>query len=104
MQEVLRSLSETFDAVLVDGPPVGRGYRPGQWSRLCDGAVLVASPDQFAGGQAREAAARLRRSGATVMGAVLSPAVKAAEPESRGFRAGLAAVGAGGGDKAQEVP
>jgi len=79
MRDIIRSLSESYDVVLIDAQPVACWTQPGAMAPYCDGTILVATAEQIDSGTIGDIALRLQRFGATVVGAVVSPALDASK-------------------------
>jgi capsular exopolysaccharide synthesis family protein len=74
MRGAIRSLSRSYDVVLIDAPPVACRTQPAAMASCCDGTILVATARQIDSGAIGDAALWLQRFGATVVGVVSSPA------------------------------
>ena len=72
MATLLNNVSQNFDLVIIDGPPViGLSDAP-ILSRLVEGTLMIVSANQVTRKSARMALKRLRAAGANVVGAALS--------------------------------
>jgi polysaccharide biosynthesis transport protein len=72
MKEVLRSLSERFDYVIIDAPPMISVSDPIILSTLVDGVILVVKSGESKGESARRACQDLSAVGARVLGIALN--------------------------------
>jgi capsular exopolysaccharide synthesis family protein len=84
MRDTIRSLSESYDMVLIDAQPMDCRTQPGAMAPYCDGTILVATARQIDSGTIGDIALGLQRSGATVVGVVSSPALDS--PKAEGSR------------------
>lgn len=72
MATLLNNLSQNFDLIIIDGPPViGLSDAP-ILSRLVEGTLMIVSANQVTRKSARMALKRLRSAGGNVIGAALS--------------------------------
>src|SRR5262249_15613618 len=72
MKEVLRSLAERFDFVVIDSPPLINVSDPIILSTLVDGVILVVKSGQSEGDLVRRACQDLSAVGAKVLGVTLN--------------------------------
>jgi capsular exopolysaccharide family len=72
MKEVLRSLSERFDYVIIDAPPMISVSDPIILSTLVDGVILVVKSGESKGESVRRASQDLSSVGARVLGVALN--------------------------------
>lgn len=72
MQNVLERLSDAFDVVLVDTPPVGIVVDAVQMARWCDGALLVVGYNDVTRRELSDARHQIEHVGCPILGAVLS--------------------------------
>lgn len=85
-QAILREAADQFDMVLIDAPPVLGLADSSLLAAICENVIFVVESGKTRRSAAVEAIGRLRRSGAHVLGAILS---KSAE-ERRGYGYGYA--------------
>src|SRR5262249_35798690 len=72
MQEILASLREHYDYILIDSPPVTLLSDTMLLSTMVDGVVLVAGSQETPRSVVKEAYARLRYARAKVLGVILN--------------------------------
>lgn len=76
MKEILRSLSEKFDIVLVDTPPVGIVTDAAILSTICDGTLFVCDSRSTKIEDAKIALEKLKKVGTNILGVVLNKVEK----------------------------
>ncbi len=76
LQELLASLRERYDYVLLDSPPAGGLVDASLLSSLADGVLFVVEPRRYDWRLLRATLGQLERAGARVYGAVLNKAVR----------------------------
>jgi len=69
---LLNQLSEVYDIVLIDSPPIGLIIDAAEIARSCDGAVFVVSNNSIARRELIDARAQLEKAGCHILGAVLN--------------------------------
>jgi polysaccharide biosynthesis transport protein len=74
MRTLLESLRERYDRVVIDTPPLLPVAEAAVLAGLADGCLLVSQYGRIRSDQLAEAAARLERAGARVLGVVLNRA------------------------------
>lgn len=74
--ELLNSLKEEYDYVIVDTPPLGLVIDSAVIAKYCDAAVMVISAGRVKIRQAKSTKAQLEKSGCKILGAVLNFADK----------------------------
>jgi len=89
MRGTIRSLSKSYDVVLIDAQPMACRTQPGAMASYCDGTILVATAEQIDSGTIGDAALWLQRFGATVVGVVSSPALNSPKAEVSHQRADI---------------
>lgn len=72
MLELLKSLAEKYDYVLMDTGPIGRVSDPMNLNRICKNALFVARFDLASMSDIREAAERLEKSGIATVGCIVN--------------------------------
>jgi tyrosine-protein kinase Etk/Wzc len=91
-REVLRTLRERYDAVIVDAPPIGRSGDAATIARLADTTVWVIRSGASTRGELGWTRHLLRNLRADVAGAILTFAPASGERRSYAFRAETARV------------
>lgn len=71
---LLNRLSELFDVVLVDTPPVGVLSDAVETARFCDGALMVVSYNQVSRRELSGSVSQIERAGCRVLGVVINKA------------------------------
>ena len=84
MTSIIRTFSDTFDVVLIDSPPILPVSDAGVLARQTDGALLVAALGEVKRQHLHDAEIALERSGADVLGVVLSMVPKQQSSASYG--------------------
>lgn len=72
MKQLIDSLAEQYDVVLLDTPPIGVLVDAVAMAKFCDGAVLVVGYHQGKVSEISEAVNSIRQTGCPVLGAVLN--------------------------------
>ena len=70
--ELLNSLKEEYDYVIIDTPPLGLVIDSAVVAKYCDAAVMVISAGRVRYRQAKHTKAQLEKSGCKILGAVLN--------------------------------
>ncbi|MBQ8057327.1 MAG: CpsD/CapB family tyrosine-protein kinase [Ruminococcus sp.] len=70
--ELLKSLKEEYDYVIIDTPPLGLVIDSAVIAKFCDAAVMVISAGRIRYRQAKNTKAQLEKSGCKILGAVLN--------------------------------
>ena len=71
---LMASVSETYDLVIVDTPPLGAVIDAAEISRRCDGSLLVLDYNRTHGKALKEAARMLRQAGTPILGCIVNKA------------------------------
>ena len=74
MKELLDSLAEYFDYVIVDAPPIGALIDAAQIARNCDGTLLVVNYNSVRKKELQDACHQLNQSGCPILGTVINQA------------------------------
>ena len=72
LQELLDSLAERFDIVIVDAPPVGVIIDAAEIAKHCDGTVFVVKYNTTSRRELQDAKQQIARTGCEILGAVLN--------------------------------
>lgn len=72
LRTLLDQLSEQFDIVLVDVPPVGTIIDAARIAASCDGTLFVVQSGAVSGRELQEAMLQIERSGSPILGVVLN--------------------------------
>ncbi len=75
-KEVLESLKEQYDYIIIDTPPVGVVIDAAVIASACDGAVLVVAYRKSDRKSAKEAKEQIEKSGCKILGAVINETEK----------------------------
>lgn len=70
--DLLNYLSENFDVVLIDAPPVGLVIDAAEIARLCDGAVFVCEYNRTRRRELNAAKHQIEQAGCRVLGAIIN--------------------------------
>ena len=70
--ELIRSVSEAFDYVFLDTPPIGLVIDSAQIARCCDGSVLVLEYNKTHRRALAEARKQMERTGTPILGCILN--------------------------------
>ena len=71
---LMTSVSETYDLVIVDTPPLGAVIDAAEISRRCDGSLLVLEYNRTHGKALKEAVRMLRQAGSPILGCIVNKA------------------------------
>lgn len=82
--ELIRSVRDSYDYVLVDVPPLGMVIDAAVMAPSCDGAVLVINTGVIKYRLAQRVADQLRKSGCRILGVVLNQASRKAGRNGKG--------------------
>ncbi len=74
MKELLESLAQYFDYVIVDAPPIGALIDAAQIARNCDGTLLVINYNAVRKKELADACRQLNQSGCPILGTVINQA------------------------------
>ena len=72
LREMFDCLSERFDLVIVDAPPVGVIIDAAEIAKSCDGAIFAVKYDATSRRELQEARQQIMRAGCEILGAVLN--------------------------------
>ncbi|MBR3928527.1 MAG: CpsD/CapB family tyrosine-protein kinase [Clostridia bacterium] len=72
LENLLNSLSEQFDVVLVDAPPVGTIIDAAKIARVCDGTLFVVESGGTSYHELRMAMQQIEKTGCPILGSVLN--------------------------------
>lgn len=72
LEQLLQWLSESFDYVLVDAPPVGMIIDAAEIAKSCDGVLFLVNYNTVGRQEMLEAVRQIQRTGCQVLGAVLN--------------------------------
>lgn len=73
-QKVLDAVSDVYDYIIIDTPPLGMVIDAAVIASKCDSAILIIGNGNVRCSQAREVIEQLNKSGCTVLGAVMNNA------------------------------
>lgn len=80
-QKLLDAVSDVYDYIIIDTPPLGMVIDAAVIASKCDSAILIIGSSNVRCSQAREVIEQLNKSGCTVLGAVMNNA----EGKRRGY-------------------
>ena len=74
LQELIQSLGDYYDYVIVDAPPIGALIDAAQIARFCDGTLLVINYNEVRKKELMDAKAQLDQTGCPILGTVINQA------------------------------
>ncbi|MFX4273864.1 polysaccharide biosynthesis tyrosine autokinase [Propionibacteriaceae bacterium Y1685] len=80
MTKLLRELSEVYDVILLDTPPLLAATDAAVLAKMCDGAVVVVGADRIRRGQLGDSLQTLETAGAPTLGVVLNKVARRDAP------------------------